>query len=161
MAENFMGTARRRYARNAQISGHIPVTEVHRKRQGRRWVEDPIRFCPAGDYRRLMPMFSAAKDMMTSSAAKAYVNNVISAYGKVDELNIDSKRSRIEVLCRLNGEVAPIGVTIEKYKVEQDGAKKYILVLDSSATRPWMEAVMRDHLHGRRLELPSWAATAL
>ncbi|MEY4939133.1 MAG: hypothetical protein RIQ93_868 [Verrucomicrobiota bacterium] len=106
-------------------------------------------------------MFSAAKDMMTSSAAKAYVNNVISAYGKVDELNIDSKRSRIEVLCRLNGEVAPIGVTIEKYKVEQDGAKKYILVLDSSATRPWMEAVMRDHLHGRRLELPSWAATAL
>lgn len=106
-------------------------------------------------------MFSAAKDMMTSSAAKAYVNKVISAYGKVDELSIDSKRSRIEVVCQLNGEVAPIGVTIEKYRVEEEGAKKYIQVLDSSATRPWLQAVMRDHLHGRRLELPSWAAGVL
>jgi hypothetical protein len=34
-------------------------------------------------------------------------------------------------------------------------------VLDSSATRPWLQAVMRDHLHGRKIELPGWAAAAL
>ena len=106
-------------------------------------------------------MFSAAKDMMTSKAAKAYVNDFIKAYGRVDELSIDSKRQRIEVLCTLNGEVSPIGVTIEKYRIAKHGAKAVLEVLDSSATRPWLQAVMRDHLHGRKFDVPSWAAAAL
>jgi hypothetical protein len=106
-------------------------------------------------------MFSAAKDMMTSKAAKAYANNFIGAYGAVDDLSIDSKRNRVDVTIRLNGEVSPIGITIEKYRVAQENGKTFIEVLDSSATRPWLQAVMRDHLHGRRFELPSWAAAAL
>jgi hypothetical protein len=106
-------------------------------------------------------MFSAAKDLMTSKAAKAYVNNFIAAYGKVSDLQIDSKRNRIEVVCELNGEASPIGVTIEKYQLESKNGKSFIQVLDSSATRPWMQAVMRDHLHGRKFEVPPWAASAL
>jgi hypothetical protein len=106
-------------------------------------------------------MFAAAKDLMTSKAAKAYANDFIKNYGRVDELSIDSKRNRIEVVCHLNGEVSPIGVTIEKYLVEKKDGKAIFEVLDSSATRPWLQAVMRDHLHGRRIELPGWAAAAL
>ncbi len=106
-------------------------------------------------------MFTAAKDLMTSKAAKAFVNDRIKNYGKVDELTIDSKRHRVEVVCQLKGEVSPIGVTIEKYQIEQKAGKTFIAVLDSSATRPWMQAAMRDHLHGRKFELPSWAAAAL
>lgn len=106
-------------------------------------------------------MFTAAKDLMTSKAAKSYVNDFIKRYGRVDELTIDSKRRRIDVTCTLNGEVSPIGVTIAKYRIEQDGGKTFIEVLDSSATRVWMQTVMRDHLHGRRFEVPSWAAAAL
>lgn len=106
-------------------------------------------------------MFSAAKDMMTSKAAKAYVNDYIKRYGRVDELTIDSKRKRIDVSCTLNGEASAIGVTIEKYQLRQDAGKVFIEVLDSSATRPWMQTAMRDHLHGRPIELPSWAAAAL
>src|SRR5688572_103636 len=106
-------------------------------------------------------MFSAAKDMMTSKAAKSYVNDFIKRYGRVDELTIDSKRKRIDVTCTLNGEVAPIGVTIEKYQLRQDGGKTFIEVLDSSATRVWMQTAMRDHLHGRRIEVPAWATAAL
>jgi len=106
-------------------------------------------------------MFSAAKDMMTSKAAKAYVNDFIKSYGKIDELSIDSKRHRIDVNVHLNGEVSAIGVSIEKYQIERKSGKAFIEVLDSSATRPWMQAAMRDHLHGRKFELPSWAAAAL
>jgi hypothetical protein len=106
-------------------------------------------------------MFSAAKDLMTSKAAKAYANNFIARYGRVTELTIDSKRRRIDVTCELNGEVSPIGVTIEKYQLETRGGKPTLEVLDSSCTRPWLQAVMRDHLHGRKFELPSWAASAL
>jgi hypothetical protein len=106
-------------------------------------------------------MFSAAKDLMTSKAAKAYANNFIASYGSIEELSIDSKRGRIETVVRLNGEVSPIGVTIERYRVADEGGKKFLEVLDSSATRPWLQAVMRDHLHGRKIELPAWAAAAL
>jgi len=106
-------------------------------------------------------MLGAAKDLMTSKAAKAWANNFIERYGRVDELKIDSKRNRIEVVVTLNGEVSPIGVTIEKYLVETKNGKTFLEVLDSSATRPWLQAVMRDHLHGRRFEVPGWAASAL
>lgn len=106
-------------------------------------------------------MFTAAKDLMSSKAAKAYANNLIGRYGSVDDLTIDSKRQRIEVMVRLNGEASPIGVTIEKYELQQAGGKTFLAVADSSSTRPWLQAVMRDHLHGRRFELPSWAAAAL
>ena len=106
-------------------------------------------------------MFSAAKDLMSSKAAKAYANNLIARYGTVDELSIDSKRRRIDVLVNLNGEASPIGVTIEKYQLLQDSGRTFVEVLDSSCTRPWLQAAMRDHLHGRRFEVPSWAAAAL
>lgn len=98
---------------------------------------------------------------MSSTAAKAYANNLIGRYGSVDDLRIDSKRRRIDLAVRLNGEVSPIGLTIEKYDVEQQAGKTYLKVLDSSCTRPWLQAAMRDHLHGRRFELPGWAAAAL
>lgn len=106
-------------------------------------------------------MFSAAKDLMTSKAAKSFVNDKIRNYGQVMELKIDSKRRRVDVTCELKGEVSPIGISIESYRIEQTGGKTFIEVLDSSATRPWMQAAMRDHLHGRKIELPGWAAAAL
>jgi len=106
-------------------------------------------------------MFSAAKDMVTSRAAKSYVNDFIRNYGAVDDLTIDSKRQRIDVTCTLHGEVSAISVTIEKYQIERRDGKTLFHVLDSSATRPWMQAAMRDHLHGRKFELPPWAAVAL
>jgi len=106
-------------------------------------------------------MFSAAKDLMTSKAAKTYVNDLIKAFGKVDDLTIDSKRRRIDMKANLTGEVSLIGVTIEKYQVEQRGGKTYLTVLDSSATRPWMQSAMRQYVHGREFEVPSWVASAL
>lgn len=106
-------------------------------------------------------MFSAAKDLMTSKAAKAYLNNFIKSYGRVEELTVDSGRRRIDLKCQLEGEVSLIGVTIEKYQIERKDGRAFLEVLDSSATRPWMQAAMHDHLHGRKFELPGWAAAAL
>jgi hypothetical protein len=40
-----------------------------------------------------------------------------------------------------------------------DGA--FLEVHASTASRPWLEAALRVHLHGRRIALPGWAATAL
>jgi hypothetical protein len=106
-------------------------------------------------------MISATKDLMASKAAKAYLSNYISRYGEVQDFKIDSRRRRIDIVCQLNGEPDAIAVTVEKYQIEECDSKKYLQVLDTSATRPWLQAVMRDHLHGRRFELPSWAVAVL
>ncbi len=106
-------------------------------------------------------MFSAAKDRMTSAAARAFLESRIKAYGRIEEFTIDSKRRRIELVCLLTGEVSPIGITVARYEIEQKHGKVFLLVIESAASRPWLEAVMRDHLHGRKFELPGWAATML
>lgn len=98
---------------------------------------------------------------MMSQAARAFAGEFIRNYGRIETLTIDSKRRRIEVVCRLNGEVSAIGVTIEEYRLEQSGGKTYLEVLASTATRPWLDAVLRDHLRKRRIALPPWAASAL
>jgi len=106
-------------------------------------------------------MFAAAKDHVTSQVALSYVNKAIARYGQVESLRINSRRSRIELVCRLEGETESIGVTIEKYVIEKEGAKRLFHVLESSATRPWLQTALQDHLHGRKIELPRWAAAAL
>ncbi|MBL9213803.1 MAG: hypothetical protein JNL92_25300 [Opitutaceae bacterium] len=106
-------------------------------------------------------MISAAKDLMTSKAAKGYLNDLIKTYGKVRDLTVDSKRGRIELTCELLGEAEPIGVTIERYVIVREAAGAFLEVEDSSASRPWLHAALRAHLHGRRIALPGWAASAL
>jgi len=106
-------------------------------------------------------MFSAAKDLMTSKAAKSYLNDQIRTYGKVRDLAVDSKRGRIELTCELLGETEPIAVTIERYVIIREADGALLEVEASSASRPWLQAALRAHLHGRRIALPGWAATAL
>lgn len=98
---------------------------------------------------------------MTSKAARSYLNDVIKTYGRVHTLAIDSKRGRIEVSCELEGEVEFIAVTIERYVIVQSDDGAFLEVHASTASRPWLEAALRVHLHGRRIALPGWAATAL
>ncbi len=107
-------------------------------------------------------MIAAAKDLMTSRTARAYLNDAIKAYGSVRELRVDSRRGRIEVACELLGEAEPIAITIERYViVADDRGRSALEVHASTASRPWLEAALRVHLHGRRIALPGWAAAAL
>lgn len=106
-------------------------------------------------------MFNAAKDAVSSQSAQVWVNNLISRYGKVQGLKIDSRRKTLEVTCLLDGEAAPIAIRIGNYVVETDEGKKFIRATDFSCSRPWLQNLLADFGHRRRIELPSWAAAAL
>lgn len=106
-------------------------------------------------------MFAAAKDKLASQAAKAYVQNLIKAYGRVDALTIDSNGKRVAIRCTLEGEVGAIEVTIARYALEREATETYLRVLECSASRRWLEVAAREHLVGRRFCLPGWAAAAL
>jgi hypothetical protein len=107
-------------------------------------------------------MFSAMKDAVTSKAAQTFVNQRIARYGEVQSLKIDSKRKSVEVVCQLLGESAPITVSVDHYEL-RDGAdgEKFLRVRSCSASRPWLENLLRDQAVGREFPVPGWAASAL
>lgn len=106
-------------------------------------------------------MFNAAKDALASRAAQSFLNERFSRYGKVERLKIDSERKQMEVLFHLDGEPSPIAVRVGQYVIESEGAKRFIRVSNCTATRPWLQNVLNDFSAGRRIEVPSWAASAL
>jgi hypothetical protein len=102
-------------------------------------------------------MFSAAKDAITSRAALHFVNNQIVRYGEVQKLKIDSRGKTVEVSCLLTGESSPIVITIENYRVDTEGDKKFFQATAISCTRPWLQNLLTDFAKNRRVELPGWA----
>ncbi|CAM2966480.1 hypothetical protein [Rariglobus hedericola] len=106
-------------------------------------------------------MFTAAKDAISSQAARSYVNGLIKRYGEVQELKIDSKAKTVHVLCSLIGEREPVTVRVDNYRVVNEGGKSYVEVKACSCSRPWIQNLIEDHGCGRRVEIPGWAASAL
>ncbi len=106
-------------------------------------------------------MINAAKDLLTSKAARVYVNNLIARYGKVQDLSIDSRNRQGRITCLLDGEAHPITVEIEKYEILSEGAKRFIEVRSCRCSRRWVETLLIDYVKDRRFELPSWASAAL
>jgi hypothetical protein len=106
-------------------------------------------------------MFTAAKDAMAGKAAQVYLNTLISRYGKITELKLDSQRKTLTATCHLLGETEPITVTVGKYVIDSTGPKKFIHATDCTCNRPWAQSLLKDFVEGRRVELPGAAASML
>jgi hypothetical protein len=106
-------------------------------------------------------MLNAAKDALASNAAQTWANSLISRYGRVQSVKIDSRRKTLEVSCLLDGEPTPITIKVENYVVETERDKKFIRATSFSCTRPWLQNILTDFGPKQRIALPSWAATAL
>ena len=106
-------------------------------------------------------MFNAAKDALSSQAARAWASKLIARYGKVQGLRIDSRLKTVEVSCLLDGELTPITIRIENYVVEAELDKKFLRATDFICSRPWLQKFLTDFGRQKRIELPPWAAAAL
>jgi hypothetical protein len=106
-------------------------------------------------------MFKAAKDAMTSKAALHFANREIARYGKVLDLEIDSRRKTVDVSCLLAGEATPITIHVENYRIEPDGEKSHLQASGFTCNRPWLERLLADFAEHRRIELPAWAGKFL
>ena len=106
-------------------------------------------------------MFTAAKDAVASQAARTFVNGKIARYGQVRELKIDSRAKTLVVVCELIGEIEPVSVRVESYRLLTDNGLHFVEILTCSCSRPWLQNLLADHACGRRLELPAWAVKLL
>jgi hypothetical protein len=79
----------------------------------------------------------------------------------VQALKIDSRRKTVEVSCLLDGEATPVTIKIESYVVETEQGKKFLRATAFRCTRPWLQSLLKDFGHRKRIELPAWAAAML
>ncbi len=114
-----------------------------------------------GKGRRDRRVFTAAKDAIASQAARSYVNGLIKRYGEVRELKIDSRAKTVALVCELKGEVEPVTVHVEAYRIVAEGELRFAEITACSCSRVWLQNLLHDHVRDRRLKLPSWAAAAL
>jgi hypothetical protein len=106
-------------------------------------------------------MFTAAKNALAGKAAQVYVNNLISRYGRLQDLKIDTNAKTVEAACLLHGETEALIVKVGRYAIQREGDRCFIQASACSASRPWLQNLLEDHVQGKRIELPAWAAAAL
>ncbi|ACB77322.1 hypothetical protein [Opitutus terrae] len=106
-------------------------------------------------------MFSAAKDAITSRAARTFLNQRMARYGEIQSLQLDSKNKSGEVVCTLIGEAEPIKIRIDRYEVRQNGGETLVRLGQFTCNRPWLENLLNDYGRDREIPVPSWATSAL
>ncbi len=106
-------------------------------------------------------MFRAAKDALAGKSARAYLNEAISRYGKLEDLRIDSKEGTLVASCRLHGEQEPLTVTVGRYTIESQGGQKSLRLEECRCDREWVQNVLMDFGEGKSFPIPGWAAAAL
>ncbi len=99
-------------------------------------------------------MLNKLKDAALSKAFRALVNAKIGEYGEMVKLTVDSKRKRIEAEVMLEGEQAPIDVTVQRYELFEKAGKYFLSVEGVRTSRAWIDTLAASFLEGRTFEIP-------
>ena len=76
-------------------------------------------------------------------------------------LNIDSKRKKIDMEIKLLGENETVKVNVGRYKLVHEGGKYFIEVKDISVSKKWMEVIAKNYVEGRKIPVSDKVAKTL
>ena len=99
---------------------------------------------------------NSAKDRLLAKGALAHCNKLLSPYGTLLDLQLNTLDRALSLTLRLKGEEAPVDIHVHEYAFATvDG--KSVLVIDGSkidTSREWLTNLIRDHVGQRRLTVP-------
>ena len=87
-------------------------------------------------------MLTSLKDRIAAKAARHFCNRHIERYGEVRELQLDSRRRRVEIIGVLHGESTPIRVEVTRYEIEERDDRLFVHISDLTCSRPWLQALL-------------------
>src|SRR5262245_17873502 len=96
----------------------------------------------------------ASKDAAFGVAARAWFNMRFVQIGEMSELSIDTKKHAVHLELELRGEREPVGIVIKKYNVTERGGQMLLTIVDATASREWIAAVLREFVVGRSFPIP-------
>ncbi len=103
----------------------------------------------------LLGKVAKSLDKATGSAStRMAVNALISKYGKLTDLLIDTQTGKLSASVKLKGEATPISVTIDKYELIRDRSKMRLLIRAAASDKEWLDLLLQDYVVGRSLKVP-------
>ena len=94
------------------------------------------------------------KDKALSQGAKIAINKHIEAYGKVQKLNLDSKKKSIDLEVILAGEIEALSVHINNYELIEINGHHQLKVNGVTTSRSWVNTLIASYLEGKSLDVP-------
>ncbi|MDB5968938.1 MAG: hypothetical protein JWQ90_1388 [Hydrocarboniphaga sp.] len=109
-------------------------------------------------------MLSKLKGMKDGAIAlflKSFVNERLSKFGEVQECQVDTANSRVQLRVMLKGEKEPIDLAVERYELERVGDERFIRLKSFSCTREWIGVALNHRLADKQFKLPAAVAGLL
>ena len=98
-------------------------------------------------------MLQKIKDKALSHGARVAINTQMKAYGKVEKLDLDSRRKSIELEVMLEGEIEPLSVHIETYALTETDGLHQLKVSGVITSRAWINTVASAYLEGKAFDI--------
>ena len=96
----------------------------------------------------------SAKDVSTSAAARLALDKFLSDYGRMLNLQIDSKNHTLQCEVLLKGESSPLKISIENYELVQDSTGAHVIIHKASASREWISVALSQLVCGKKIRVP-------
>lgn len=106
-------------------------------------------------------MFTGIKDSLTSAAAKSMIASRLDRYGKLTDLRIRSREKTISAEILLEGELEPVLIQVERYRITGNSGGHAIVVENVIASRAWLQNLLQDLLVEKPMPVPSIILLAL
>jgi|GEM_PF-490427 hypothetical protein len=94
------------------------------------------------------------KDKVLSRALEVLGRKVVSRYGTLCDITLDSLDRKIEIEVLLEGESIPIRISINRFDIVFEGGEARVIFRDIAVSRAWMKTLAEDILEGRALKIP-------
>lgn len=104
--------------------------------------------------KKLAAVFTHAKDAGASMAIEKWLARELAEYGDLQGLDINSREKKIELNILLKGEAEPVRLIIESYELVQPQDRPSVVVKQVSASRPWLQSLLRNFLVGQPVPIP-------
>ncbi|HVT37095.1 MAG TPA: hypothetical protein VHE37_16010 [Nevskiaceae bacterium] len=104
---------------------------------------------------------NSLKDSAIAHALKGYINDRFGAYGEALDVEVDTRRNRIQLRALLKGETQPVTASIDRYDIERDEQYTYLVLHETSASREWLSVLLSKLAEGSRHKIPAAVAKFL
>ena len=106
-------------------------------------------------------LLDKTKGQAVSMAGRQFLNAYLEKYGTMLNFSVqpDTKTITAEIL--LKGESSPLRLTLGGYEIGGPPDKPTLRIANATASREWLEVVLKEYLVGKPIDLPPKAAPLL
>ena len=109
----------------------------------------------------LKSLLDKTKGQAVSLAGRQFLSSYLQKYGQMLYFSVQPDTKKISAELLLKGEDTPIKLTLDGYEISGPADKPTLRVAKVSASREWLEVVLREFVEGKPIELPPKAAPLL